>query len=294
MTIQEYSQDFRILMDSDTTVLDDKELSRIKNDYFIVLVRGFLGNVGALLPGGYFRDHKKWLASLGIDAYIIDKIDDFDTENDPSLNASAIKKLVEGIRKKHPEKKILFVTHSKGGIDVLTTLLEHSSLLKNDIGGWIALQAPFEGTTLADIVTSTSISRLVVNAALENLLSGSKNSLGSLRTDVRKAVMQASFTKIEDIAQQIPVLTFGSAFDSYNRGVLTVTMLFQNDPNDGVVPLNGTLLKKNEAPLCSYIKAKPIDHLETVNNIDSFFQPKFDRQRFLNVLLKLWLESDTH
>ena len=51
---------------------------------------------------------------------------------------------------------------------------------------------------------------------------------------------------------------------------------------------NGTLLKK-----CSYIKAKPIDHLETViqkNNIVSFFKPKFDRQRFLDVLLKLWLE----
>jgi triacylglycerol esterase/lipase EstA (alpha/beta hydrolase family) len=285
MTIQEYSQDFRTLMDSDNTLLDDKALSQIRNDFFIVFVRGFLGNVGALLPGGYFREHKKWLANRDIDAYIIDKIDGFDTENDPSLNASAIKKLVESIRIKHPEKKILFITHSKGGIDVLATLLNHPGLLKHSIGGWIALQTPFEGTALADIVTSTSISRFFVSAALTNLLGGSKNGLNSLRTKVRKKIMKTNLNVIEDIVKEVPVLTFGSAFNSY-RNVLTVTMLLQNDPNDGVVPLKGTLLKKNEDPLCSYIKAKSIDHLETV-----IIKPKFNRQRFLDVLLKLWLDT---
>jgi len=184
----DYSQDYQTLMNSDKTVLDSNALNRIQNDYFIVFVRGFLGNVGALLPGGYFRDHKEWLVNRGIDAYIIDKIDGFDTENDPSLNASTIKKLVEDIRKKHSEKKILFVTHSKGGIDVLATLIEHPDLLKNDIGGWIALQARFEGTPLADIVTSTSKSRLIVSKALTHLLGGSKNGLNSLRTKVRKEI----------------------------------------------------------------------------------------------------------
>ena len=58
MTINDYSQDYRILMDSDNTVLDDDALSLIRNDYFIVFVRGFLGNIGALFSGGYFRNHK--------------------------------------------------------------------------------------------------------------------------------------------------------------------------------------------------------------------------------------------
>ena len=224
------------------------------------------------------------MENQGIDAYIIDKVDGFDTEKDPSLNAPAIKKVAEDIREKHSDKKILFVTHSKGGVDVLTTLLAHSDLLKNDIGGWIAIQTPFEGTSLADIVTSTSISRFIVSEALKRL-GGSKNSLNSLRTNIRKDRLKTNLNGIEDIVKEIPVLTFGSAFNSY-RNVLTVTMLLQRGPNDGVVPLDGTLLKKNGAPLCSYIKAKPIDHLETV-----IIKPKFNRQRFLDVLLKLWLKT---
>lgn len=279
-------------MDSDTTVLDDNTLSRIQNDYFIMFVRGFLGDVGALLPGGYFREHKKWLADRSIDAYIIDKIDGFDTENEPSLNTPAIKKRVEAIREEHPEKKILFITHSKGGVDVLATLLKHPDLLENDIGGWVALQTPFEGTALADIATSTSINSYFVSMALK-LLGGSKEGLNSLRIDVRKEIMETSLNGIEDIVRKIPVLTFGSTFDSYARGVLSVTMRLQSEPNDGVVPLDGTLLKKNETSLCPYIKAKRIDHLETVikkSNIAPFFNPKFDRQRSLYVLLKLWLE----
>lgn len=59
MTINNYSQDFRTLMDSGNTLLDNDALSQIQNNYFIVFVRGFLGNIGALLPGGYFRDHKE-------------------------------------------------------------------------------------------------------------------------------------------------------------------------------------------------------------------------------------------
>lgn len=49
--IKECSQEYRILMDSDTTVLDGNELSRVQNDYSIVFVRGFLGNVGAFVLG---------------------------------------------------------------------------------------------------------------------------------------------------------------------------------------------------------------------------------------------------
>ena len=66
---REYSQDYQTLMNSDSTPLDDQALSQIQNNYFIVFVRGFLGNVGALLPGGYFRDHKEWLGKRNINAY---------------------------------------------------------------------------------------------------------------------------------------------------------------------------------------------------------------------------------
>ena len=290
--IKEYSQEYQILMDSDTTVLDGNALSRIQNDYSIVLVRGFLGNVGAFVLGSYFQNHKKWLENKGIDAYIIDNIDGFDTENEPSLNISAINKLVEDTRKKHPSKKILFITHSKGGIDVLAMLLNHPDLLKNDIGGWIALQTPFEGTTLANIATFGVINQFFVQWALK-LLGGSEEGLNSLRIDVRKEVIETSINGIEDIVKQIPILTFGSSFNSNDREILSLFMRFQSGPNDGVVPLDGTILRKDVAPLCSYIKAKPIDHLETVTQIRriaSFFNPKFDQQRFIDVLLKLWLE----
>jgi len=294
MTIQEYSQDFQTLMDSKNSLLDDTALRKIRDGYFVVFVRGFLGNIGASFPGGYFQSHKKWLDNQGINTYIIDKKDGFDTENEPSFNVLAIKKVVENFRAKHPDQKILFVTHSKGGIDILAALLEEPSL-KNDVGGWIAIQTPFEGTTLANIATFTFIIRFIISRLLQ-LLGGSKNGLLTLRSDVRKAVMQTSINEIEGIVKQIPVLTFGSSFDNIDRGILSTTMQLQSKMNDGVVPLDGTLLKKDGDPLCSYIKAKPIDHLETVikNNMFSFFKPKFDHQRFLKVLLKVWLENGSH
>lgn len=291
MTTNDYSQAFQSLMDAPNSHLNQSELNTIRDGFVLVFVRGFLGNLGALLPGGYFSHYQGWLKRNRINTYIIDKKDHFDTEKAPDLNVEAIKQVVQTITAQQTAKKILFISHSKGGIDLLTALIETAELIDH-CGGWIAIQAPFEGTKLANLATFSFINRTLIGKLLKKL-GGSENSLNTLRTDFRKEYLQNNVDNIINLVQDMPVLTFGSSYSSPGRNPFTRVFQLQGEENDGIVPMQSTRLTNNGTALCPFIFADSIFHTETVirNNLLANNKPRIKPLRFLQVMLKLWLQS---
>jgi len=69
----------------------------------------------------------------------------FDTSESVGHNAAAILEFLRST-----DKQIIIVSHSKGGLDTLDALLDAPELWGDTVVGWVALQAPFYGSPVAD------------------------------------------------------------------------------------------------------------------------------------------------
>lgn len=111
-------------------------------------------------------------------------------------------------------KQVTIVSHSKGGLDTLDALLraEARDLLGDTVVGWVALQAPFYGSPVADPAPSA------INAVLLSALDGNGESLDDLKTEVREtymathAVDDPGATDLGDLTAAVPVI---SAYTTY-------------------------------------------------------------------------------
>ena len=139
----------------------------------------------------------------------------FNASESVAHNADAI--LAYLLDARAQRKQIVIVSHSKGGLDTLDALLrpEASDLLGDTVVGWVALQAPFYGSPVADPAPS------VINDVLLSALGGNGESLDDLKTAGRETYMAARVVDnpaapdIGDITSAIPVI---SAYNTYEAG----------------------------------------------------------------------------
>ena len=96
---------------------------------------------------GYMAGIYTWLAKAGITA----EIADVDTENSVVDNAAHLAELMAGV-----DGPVCFVTHSKGGLDLLEYLRTAPSSDLARVRCWIAMQAPFNGSPVADLATDVA------------------------------------------------------------------------------------------------------------------------------------------
>ena len=78
------------------------------------------------------------------------------------------------------KSKIVLVTHSKGCLDSLSALVDHAAL-RTKVAAWVAIQGPFRGAAMADVLAEPGIV-----GALE-LLGGSGAALEDMRSERRLA-----------------------------------------------------------------------------------------------------------
>jgi len=173
-------------------------------------------------PGGFitFHTQERYFAEQGV-AYsnISRESVSFDSIESVENNAAAILEYL--LEAGAQRTQIVIVSHSKGGLDTLHALLlpEARALLADTVVGWVALQAPFYGSPVADPAPSS------INALLLDALGGNGESLDDLKTDVRQTYMAAHVvddpgdTDIGDLTSTIPVI---SAYTTYEAsGTLT-------------------------------------------------------------------------
>jgi pimeloyl-ACP methyl ester carboxylesterase len=127
----------------------------------------------------------------------------FDTSESVEHNAAAI---LEFLR--DTDKKIVIVSHSKGGLDTLDALLDAPELWGKTVVGWVALQAPFHGSPLADSAPSE------INDLLLSSVGGNGQSVEDLKTVTRARYMDANKDRIAKLTASIPIISAYSTYEA--------------------------------------------------------------------------------
>jgi pimeloyl-ACP methyl ester carboxylesterase len=118
-------------------------------------------------------------------------------------NAAAIRALI-----RRTDKKVIFVTHSKGGLDTLHALLGAPELWAR-VSGWVALQSPFYGSPLADSTSSP-----MDGVLLKALGGGDAQALEDLKIETRTRYMQAHKSEIRKLTTRVPVIAAYTVYES--------------------------------------------------------------------------------
>lgn len=127
----------------------------------------------------------------------------FNTSRSVEHNAAAIRALLRST-----DKKVILVTHSKGGLDTLHALLGAPELWGNTVIGWVAFQSPFYGSPLADSTPSP------VQGLLLGALGGNGQAVEDLKVQTRARYMQARKSRVRRLTRRVPVVAAYTVYES--------------------------------------------------------------------------------
>jgi hypothetical protein len=164
-----------------------------------------------LEPGGFisFDSQQAYFDAEGIAYTNIASVPSaFNSIESVANNAAAIFAYLETAR--DDGKQVVIVSHSKGGLDTLGALLLPGArdLWADTVVGWVALQAPFGGSPVADPAPS------IINELLLGALGGNGQSLDDLKSSVRAAELLMHAADIEALTAAIPVISAYSTYEA--------------------------------------------------------------------------------
>lgn len=179
------------------------------------------------------------------------------------------------------------VTHSKGGLDTLDALVAHPHV-RRFVDGWVAFQAPFQGSPVADVACKAPKARRIGASALK-LLGADPQAICDLTTDERARYLDANATVISQLLAEVPVMCVGTAA---GKGLLPSwpTLRWMEDRglrNDGLVPIASTIL-----PGAHYVLLDGLGHGEVATG-GLLSRAKFEQIDLLKILLALMLARQT-
>jgi len=234
-----------------------------------------------LIVPGYLTDFLDVPQSLGLvehfggqlaalrDAGFDVEIVDIESEASVEKGAALLRAAVEA-----EDGPVCLISHSKGGLDTLEFLIHADAQVREQIVCWIALQAPFSGSPVADGVASQDLLRWPSEAALE-LFGGDGQSLHDQRMDIREDYLDEHAGEIAEIVAQIPILSVAGRVDDVrltSKHAFIASWLNDEDiANDGMVPTwSSVLLGSNyiivdgldhTGVVLEHLLAKPIDRV---------------------------------
>ena len=252
--------------------------------YKVVVVPSYLS--GLLIDAGefrltdYFRTQVDALKADGIEA----EIAPVDTEQSVAENGRRLAAHVAA-----STRPVCFISHSKGGLDTLEFLLRATPQYRRQIACWVALQAPFAGSPVADLIVGEHWTRGITEPALR-ALGGSGQSLDDLTVATRTEYMNKYAQYIESIGKFLPIIVLSTYLDGSRTPSLHFApshrwMKTQGWQNDGLVPLNSALL-----PGARYVVLPGLDHTDTVAR-KPFLGNPIDRVLLWKALLYLALSD---
>ena len=237
----------------------------------VLIVPGFLGNH----YHGYFTDQMNWLWAIGVS---YEKVG-INTEQTPRFNARIIAQAIAS-----SDRPVIIISHSKGSLDVLETLLSHRELV-GKVKGWVSLQGALLGSPVADFVVHSSRLDSLASKFLKKL-GGTRESLVSLTTTEAQRHYQQNAASITEILGRVPTVAFASWKDSQPRRINSLLELprdwmeRQGIRSDGLVPPANAVL-----PGMGCVMVPGIDHADTVLSRFS----NIDRVRLTKALLAVLL-----
>jgi len=263
------------------------------SDYELIFVPGFLsdavidlGDFGGTRQmtklGQYFDEQLDWLKAMGVEARRLE----IESEESVAFNSQIIANAIRSSNK----SQVILVSHSKGSIDSLETLLKVPSL-RHKVHAWLSIQGAFGGSPVAeDILNDKPLSAFAEE--LLHRLGGTHQALADLGTTLRAEYLIENGAYIKELLAETPVLSFTS-YKEDTPGWDTLLELSRdyllNDyglDNDGLVAWNDAVLQGSD-----YIKVEGVDHAVPVMYC-TFIQ--YDRIRFLKSALALLLNQKSN
>lgn len=231
----------------------------------------------------YWGEQVAALKAAGLDVELAST----DTEASVASNGAALQDLI-----RRSARPLCFVSHSKGGLDVLDALIALNAVEREKVRCWIALQAPFAGSPLADLAVENPLIDVIASPVLSSL-GGSEVSLHDLTVAERDAYMARHGAEVAVVVRQVPILSFAS----YLEGVEFRTLMSsvtgeilgwaadQELPNDGLVPLQSAVL-----PGSAFVVVEGLNHGMTVSGRSLVDDPE-ERVLLLKLLFHLVLDG---
>jgi len=295
------SQHYHSLLKKPEPVLNNEELLEFRNRYQVVLLKGFFGD---LLPerfDSYFFDQMRWMRDHDIAHCRLEPTSGYGTQKLPENNIEAIENEVLSLHQKQPDKPVVIVSHSKGGIDALEMLLRRKNLIDREIIGWIAIQAPFWGTPVANWAIDNRLFNPIIEQLLGGLLKGDRKVAACMSVEARKNYMTQNAEAISELTAKLNILNFATSCTAGDASLFT-PLRFAIDKickvtNDGLLPTQSEILKVDGTPCCPFIETQHIDHIYAVLplNPDKKTGPtvthKTRRIQIFSALLKVWMSN---
>jgi hypothetical protein len=232
-----------------------------------------LKTIEVLVVPGFLTDLLEPLEAIGISDYLEAQVEalqplvrkvslvDLETEGSVADNATTIAEAVAAA-----EGPLCLLSHSKGGLDALEFLLSANPALTDKVVCWVAIQAPFAGSPVADVVSDWGLLRWPSEQLLL-LLGGSEQALHDQRTDLRSCYLGQHDAAVKALGERMAVLALAGAIDSDAGWTEHLTMVLptlawmrlNGIRNDGLVPTDSAKL-----PHLPYAVLAPLDHTGAV------------------------------
>lgn len=228
----------------------------------------------------YLTYQVRQLREEGFDAWIAD----VDTGATVQTNGARLATILA-----EDHRPTWIVSHSKGGLDTLEALVAHPEVARF-VDGWIAFQAPFQGSPVADVATGGGRARKISRAALK-LLGADVQAIVDLRTDRRADYMDKHAARIAEVARTVPIMCVGTAAGKGARWPSTrwPTARWMEGlglKNDGMVPVNSTIL-----PGARFVGLRGLGHGEVATN-HILSGRRFDHVDLLKALFAMMLSEN--
>jgi hypothetical protein len=234
---------YRAALATDVPTLRTRLSARFTGKEFVV-VRGFLTDL-LDRAGLMMSDQLQAITALGCRVRKVQA--PFDSENAPDVNATELARML-----KSASQPVVFVTHSKGSVDALATLVNYPEL-RGQMAGWVSIQGAVQGSPVADFLVGQSsasggivenVKRATLESIFRHVFNGSLASLDALRTRDRVQYLTDNATEIGRIVGAVPTVAFGSAAPTSRSVLRTLTdPFFHHEPrNDGLVPVERSVI----------------------------------------------------
>ena len=199
-------------------------------------------------------------------------------------------------------RKVLFISHSLGGLVLLEEILENPSL-QNHIAGIAFMQSPFYGSPLSEIALNPNYGLKKIISPLLPYVNLSEETILYVGVKARTQYMEAHTQQIDELVKTVPLFTFSTSsksnqsflkplIDIIESGCLKsftgrcVTDVFYEGPydkNDGLIPFKSSFLENAD-----YITLDDVDHIEPILKIP--FE-SYDKEHVTTSILRILLEK---
>lgn len=253
------------------TAIQSKNIVSSSQKPKVLFIPGLFSKPINIIFGTYFIDQLQYFKDLG---YEVEQVA-INTEACYCESRTELKNIIEKY------DKVIFFTHSKGGVDLLDTLINFPEL-RQRVQKVISLQAPFYGTPLVDLISGNFFLNSIIKGLLK-IFKGSYEGFLYLSVDERQKYMHENKKEISSIMKEIEFTCLGSEILAPKKKIISPLkplysyMKHKGLENDGIVPT----ISSHIVGARNY-KLNGVDHACTVVKRTSI---PFNRKDFTHSLL---------